>query len=82
MNVKRSISLTKELDNALECIALAQATTKSRVIENYLREHGIIKKQIEAMQMEPETGLLAVSRRMISEIKPTDRRQIATAASS
>ena len=69
MTVKLSISLTEELDDAIESIALSQATNKSRIIENYLREHKVVQHYIDIVRSEPQTGVLSISRKSIEELK-------------
>jgi predicted transcriptional regulator len=66
---KLSISLTDELDDALESIAIAQGMSKSRVIENFLREHKVVQHYIEAVRAEPATGVFALSRKVANEVK-------------
>lgn len=66
---KISISLTDELDDALESIAIAQGVNKSRVIDNYLREHKVVQHYLDIVRSEPETGVYAVSRRAIGRLK-------------
>jgi hypothetical protein len=66
---KISISITDELDDALESIALSQGDSKSRIIENYLREHKVVQHYIDIVRSEPETGVLAFSKRSIDELR-------------
>lgn len=66
---KISISITEELDNALESIAAGQGINRSRVIENYLREHKVVQHYIDIVRSEPDTGVLAVSRRVVDNLK-------------
>lgn len=66
---KISISLTDELDDALESIAIAQGVNKSRVIDNYLREHKVVQHYLDIVRSEPDTGVYAVSRRAIDRLK-------------
>lgn len=66
---KISISLTDELDDALESVAIAQGINKSRVIDNYLREHAVVRHFLDMVRSEPETGVYAVSRRTIDKLK-------------
>ena len=66
---KISISLTEELDDALESIALSQGTNKSRIMENYLREHKVVQHYIDIVRSEPETGVLALSKGSIDELR-------------
>lgn len=66
---KVSISLTDELDDALQSIAIAQGVNKSRVIDNYLREHKVVQHYLDAVRSEPKTGVYAVSRKAIDKLK-------------
>ena len=66
---KISISLTDELDDALESAAIAQGTNKSRIIENYLREHKVVHQYIDIVRSEPKTGVFAVSRKVADEVR-------------
>jgi predicted transcriptional regulator len=66
---KISISLTDELDDALESIALSQRESKSRIIENYLREHKVVQHHIDIVRSEPETGVLALSKKAVEGIR-------------
>lgn len=65
---KISISLTDELDDALESVAIIQGTNKSRIIENCLREHKVVHQHIEIVRAEPKTGVFAVSRK-VAEVR-------------
>jgi metal-responsive CopG/Arc/MetJ family transcriptional regulator len=66
---KISISLTDELDDALESMAIAQGVNKSRVIDNYLREHKVIQHYLHVVRSEPDTGVYAVSRKVIGKMR-------------
>ena len=66
---KISISMTGELDDALESIAFAQALNKSRVIEHYLREHKVVQHYIDIARAEPSTGVFTVSRKAIRDLR-------------
>ncbi|MBI2649146.1 MAG: hypothetical protein HYW93_05785 [Thaumarchaeota archaeon] len=66
---KISISVTDELDDALESIAIAQGINKSRVVDNYLREHKVVQHYLDIVRSEPETGVYAVSRKVIGQLK-------------
>jgi metal-responsive CopG/Arc/MetJ family transcriptional regulator len=66
---KISISLTDELDDALESVSIAQGTNKSRIIENYLREHKVISHYVDIIRSEPNTGAFTVSRKAVDESK-------------
>ena len=69
MEKKISIAISGELDEALTCISIAQGLSKSRVIENLLREHAIIQKEIRIIREEPKTGILAASRKIAKKTK-------------
>lgn len=66
---KISISITDELDDALESIAIAQGVNKSRVIDNYLREHKVVQYYLEVVRSEPETGVYSLSRKAIGQAR-------------
>jgi metal-responsive CopG/Arc/MetJ family transcriptional regulator len=66
---KVSISLTDELDDALESVAIAQGVNKSRVIDNYLREHKVVQHYLDIVRSEPDTGVYAVSRKAIGKMR-------------
>ena len=66
---KISIALTDELDGVLESIAIAQGMNKSRVIENYLREHKVVQHYVGIARAEPGTGVLAVSGKAVRELR-------------
>lgn len=68
---KISISLTDELDDALESIAIAQGVNKSRVIDNYLREHKVVQHYLEIIRSEPETGVYAVAHKLLGHLEET-----------
>jgi metal-responsive CopG/Arc/MetJ family transcriptional regulator len=66
---KISISLTDELDDALESMAIAQGVNKSRVIDNYLRENKVVQHYLDIVRSEPDTGVYAVSRKVIGKMR-------------
>jgi hypothetical protein len=66
---KISISLTDELDDALESIAIALGVNKSRVIDNYLREHKVVQHYLDIVRSEPDTGVYAASRKAIGKMR-------------
>jgi metal-responsive CopG/Arc/MetJ family transcriptional regulator len=66
---KISISLTDELDDALESMAIAQGVNKSRVIDNYLRENKVVQHYLDILRSEPDTGVYAVSRKVIGKMR-------------
>jgi hypothetical protein len=66
---KISISLTDELDDALESMAIAQGVNKSRVIDNYLRENKVVQHYLDVVRSEPHTGVYAVSRKVIGKMR-------------
>jgi len=66
---KISISLTDELDEALQSIAIAQGVNKSRVIDNLLREHKVVHHYLDVVRSEPRTGVYAVSRRAVDRLR-------------
>jgi len=70
---KISISLTDELDDALESMAIAQGVNKSRVIDNYLRENKVVQHYLDIVRSEPDTGVYAVSRKVIGKMREKAR---------
>jgi metal-responsive CopG/Arc/MetJ family transcriptional regulator len=64
-----SISLTDELYFAIEAIAIARRMERSRMIETLLREHPLVKKEIELIMLEPEQGGFAASPKLASTVK-------------
>jgi hypothetical protein len=76
-----SVSISGELDEALTCICIALGLSKSRVIENLLREHAIIQKEIRIIREEPKTGILAASRKIVKQLK-RNKTRIPTRVSS
>lgn len=81
MEKKISIAISGELNEALRCISIAQGLSKSRVIENLLREHPIIQKEIQIIREEPNAGILAVSKKIAKKLKQ-NKTKLATKASS
>ena len=69
MQKKISVAISGELNEALTCISIAQGLSKSRVIENLLREHPIIQKEIQIIREEPNTGILAASKKIVKKLK-------------
>jgi hypothetical protein len=64
-----SVALSGELDEALTCICIAHGISKSRVIENLLREHATIQKEIPIIREEHKTGILAASRKIVKQLR-------------
>ena len=60
---KITISITPELDSALNLAVLETGTPKSRLIETYLRENHVIDGFVKDVRAEPRGKPLAVSRR-------------------
>lgn len=58
---KISISLTPELHSAIIRAAMDNDVKVSRIISDYLKEHPMIKKYIEEIRAEPDSGVLAVN---------------------
>jgi len=81
MEKKISVAISGELNEALACISIAQGLSKSRVIENLLREHPIIQKEIQIIREEPDTGILATSKKIVEKLKQ-NKTKLATRASS
>gem|GEM_PF-2552893 len=81
MQKKISVAISGELDEALTCICIAQGLSKSRAIENLLREHAIIQKEIKIIREEPRTGILAASRKIVKQLK-RNKTRLSTRVSS
>jgi hypothetical protein len=60
---RRSISISFELDESLEVIAIHKQLPKSKVIEMLLREHPLVRKQVELGRLEENISVFAVSSR-------------------
>lgn len=81
MEKKISIAISGELNEALECVSIAQGLSRSRVIENLLREHPVIQKEIQIIREEPNTGILATSKKIVKKLKQ-NKTKLATRTSS
>ncbi len=62
---KISISITPELHSALIRASLDNGVSVSRIVDNYLKEHNIIRKYIEEIRAEPDIGVFAVNPKRI-----------------
>ncbi len=80
MTKKLSISITDELHDAIESISILYRTNVSRIVENYLREHPMVKREIELIRSEPKAGAIAASHRRPPKID--QEREAAQAASA
>lgn len=58
-----TVTLSPELDSALTHAALRSGTSKSHLVETFLREHKVVRKYIEDVRAEPEEPILAAGRR-------------------
>ena len=58
---KISISITPELHSALIRASLDNGVSVSRIVDNYLKEHNVIRKYIEDIRAEPDVGVFAVN---------------------
>lgn len=66
---KITVSLSDELDDALDSAAIAQGVSKSRLMDIYLHEHPVVRRYIEVIRAEPEVGVFAVSNKRRAESK-------------
>ena len=69
MMTKITISITPELDAALNLASLELNTPKSRLVENYLRENGVVRSFVEEVRDEPKGKALAVPTSKKKELK-------------
>jgi hypothetical protein len=58
-----TVTMSPELDSALTQAALRSGTSKSHLVETFLREHKVVQKYIEDVRAEPEEPVLAPGRR-------------------
>ena len=56
---KISVSLSDELDSALEWAASDRNDNKSRLIETLLRENSFVNKYVQMIRAEPKTTVFA-----------------------
>ena len=69
MTNKLSISVTDELRYALESLSITYHMDRSRVIETLLREHPIVKKEVDILRSEPKHGALTASPRVVAKTR-------------
>ena len=67
MTYKLSISITDELRYALESISITYHMDRSRVIETLLREHPLVRKEVDVLRSEPKHGPLVASPGLVSK---------------
>jgi len=79
---KISVSVSDELDDAIESVAISHRSNKSKVLEMFMREHPIIRKEIEIMRAEPKAGLLVVNPKSLPKREKAPRVIIARRSSS
>ena len=79
---KISVSVSDELDDAIESVAISHRSNKSKVLEMFMREHPIIRKEIEIMRAEPKAGLLVVNPKSLPKREEAPRVMIARRSSS
>ena len=69
--VRRTISLSVELDDALVALALGRGESVSALLETLLREHGLVRHSVEMGRLEPKgVGVMAAPGRMSRLRKP------------
>lgn len=56
MMTRVTITMSPELDSALTQASIVARTSKSHLIETFLREHKEVQKYIEDVRAEPDTG--------------------------
>ncbi len=69
MTYKLSISVTDELRYAIESLSITYHMDRSRVIETLLREHPLVKKEVDVLRSEPKHGPLVASPKLVSKTK-------------
>ncbi len=77
--MKISISLTEELDSAVVAAAIAMRLSKSRFIENTLRENELVREYLAQIRKEPRTNVFAVSKRMKAAVTRKPVKAVASA---
>ncbi|MEK6919733.1 MAG: hypothetical protein AABX62_01665 [Thermoproteota archaeon] len=83
MTYKLSISITDELHYAIKLIEITYRMDRSRAIETLLREHPLVKKEIDVVRSEPKHGLLTVSPGFLAKMKKVKKaKEVAATASS
>lgn len=60
---RMTVTISPELDSALTQAALRSGTSKSHLVEMFLREHKVVQKFIEDVRAEPDGPVLASGRR-------------------
>lgn len=58
-----TVTLSPELDSAITQAALHAGTSKSHLVETFLREHKVVQKFIEDVRAEPDVPVMAAGRR-------------------
>jgi len=58
-----TVTMSPELDSALTQAALRSGTSKSHLVETFLREHKVVQRFIEDVRAEPAEPVLAGGRR-------------------
>ncbi len=79
MKSKVTISITSELDAALDMAALDRGLSKSVLIETYLREHREMQPRIDEVRAESKFTAFAASK---NAGKPRVRRSLTAASAS
>jgi hypothetical protein len=69
MMTKITISISPELDSALNHAVLANDAPKSHLVETYLREHPVIRRYIDMIRAEPKTTVYAAPGRSKKDLK-------------
>ncbi len=77
--MKISISITEELDSAIVSAATTMRLSRSRFIENTLRENDLVHKYLGQIRKEPRTTVFAVPKGMKAEAA---RKRVKAAASA
>lgn len=80
MMTKVTISITPELDGALDVAAVDRGMNKSRLVETLLREHKALQPFIEEVRSESSFNAYAASRR--ASARKAARRSVKAASAS
>ncbi len=66
---RMTVTISPELDAALTQAALRSGTSKSHLVETFLREHEVVQKYIDDVRAEPGETVLGAGRRTRAKTK-------------
>jgi hypothetical protein len=66
---RMTVTISPELDSALTQAALRSGTSKSHMVETFLREHKVVQRFIDDVRAEPDDPVLAPGRRSRSRAR-------------